>query len=27
VLGVSHELDSPLADGDTVTLLGQYMGG
>jgi molybdopterin converting factor small subunit len=27
VLGVSHELDSPLRDGDRVTLLGQYMGG
>jgi molybdopterin converting factor small subunit len=27
VLGVSHELDSPLRDGDTITLLGQYMGG
>ena len=27
VLGVSHELDSPIAGGDRVTLLGQYMGG
>jgi molybdopterin converting factor small subunit len=27
VLGVSHELDSALADGDRVTLLGQYIGG
>ena len=27
VLGVSHELDSPLASGDRLTLLGQYMGG
>lgn len=27
VLGVTHELDSPLADGDRITLLGQFMGG
>jgi molybdopterin converting factor small subunit len=27
VLGISHELDSPLAPGDRITLLGQYMGG
>jgi molybdopterin converting factor small subunit len=27
VLGVSHELDSPLRPGDRITLLGQYMGG
>lgn len=27
VLGVTHTLDSPLAPGDRVTLLGQYMGG
>jgi len=27
VLGISHELDSPLRPGDRVTLLGQYMGG
>lgn len=27
VLGVSHDLDSELLDGDRVTLLGQYMGG
>ena len=27
VLGVSHDLDSALADGDRITLLGQYMGG
>jgi molybdopterin converting factor small subunit len=27
VLGVAHELDSPLADGDRITLLGQFMGG
>ncbi len=27
VLGVSHELDSELLDGDRITLLGQYMGG
>lgn len=27
VLGVSHDLDSPLAEGDHITLLGQYMGG
>jgi molybdopterin converting factor small subunit len=27
VLGVSHDLDGELADGDHVTLLGQYMGG
>jgi len=27
VLGVSHDLDSELAAGDRITLLGQYMGG
>jgi molybdopterin converting factor small subunit len=27
VLGIGHELDSPLAPGDRITLLGQYMGG
>ena len=27
VLGVSHTLDSPLKNGDRITLLGQYMGG
>ena len=27
VLGVSHDLDSPLRPGDQVSLLGQYMGG
>ena len=27
VLGVSHSIDSPLAAGDRITLLGQYMGG
>ncbi len=27
VLGVSHDLDSELLEGDRVTLLGQYMGG
>jgi molybdopterin converting factor small subunit len=27
VLGVSHDLDSALTDGDRITLLGQYMGG
>jgi molybdopterin converting factor small subunit len=27
VLGVSHDLDSELLDGDRITLLGQYMGG
>jgi molybdopterin converting factor small subunit len=27
VLGVSHDLDSELSDGDRVMLLGQYMGG
>jgi molybdopterin converting factor small subunit len=27
VLGVHHELDTPLKGGDRVTLLGQYMGG
>jgi molybdopterin converting factor small subunit len=27
VLGVSHDLDSELTEGDRVTLLGQYMGG
>jgi len=27
VLGVTHELDSLLKDGDRLTLLGQFMGG
>jgi hypothetical protein len=27
VLGVSHELDSPVRGGETITLLGQFMGG
>ncbi len=27
VLGVAHELDSPLKEGDRITLLGQFMGG
>jgi len=27
VLGVSHELDSPLKGGERLTLLGQFMGG
>jgi molybdopterin converting factor small subunit len=27
VLGVAHELDSPLKPGDRVTLLAQFMGG
>ena len=27
VLGVSHDLDSELAEGDRITLLGQYIGG
>jgi molybdopterin converting factor small subunit len=27
VLGVTHDLDSPLRPGDHITLLGQYMGG
>jgi molybdopterin converting factor small subunit len=27
VLGVSHELDSPLEGGERITLLGQFMGG
>lgn len=27
VLGVTHDLDSPLKDGDRFTLLGQFMGG
>jgi molybdopterin converting factor small subunit len=27
VLGINHELDSPLGPRDRVTLLGQYMGG
>jgi molybdopterin converting factor small subunit len=27
VLGVSHDLDSELLEGDRITLLGQYMGG
>ena len=27
VLGVNHELDSPVHDGDTFALIGQYLGG
>jgi len=27
VLGVAHELDSPLEGGERITLLGQFMGG
>jgi molybdopterin converting factor small subunit len=27
VLGVTHELDSPLEGGERITLLGQFMGG
>lgn len=27
VLGVTHDLDSELAEGDAIALLGQYMGG
>ncbi len=27
VLGVQHDLDSPLRDGDRITLVGAYMGG
>jgi hypothetical protein len=27
VLGVSHDLDSEVLDGEQITLLGQYMGG
>ena len=27
VLGVAHELESPLAGGEHITLLGQFMGG
>lgn len=27
VLGVNHELDSPVQDGDTFALIGQYLGG
>jgi molybdopterin converting factor small subunit len=27
ILGVSHELDSTVADGDRITLAGQYIGG
>ncbi len=27
VLGISHTLDSPLQDGDTIALIGQYLGG
>lgn len=27
VLGIDHDLDSPLRPGDRVTLVGQYMGG
>jgi molybdopterin converting factor small subunit len=27
VLGVSHELDSPVKDGDSIALVGAYLGG
>ena len=27
VLGVTHTLDSPLRSGDSITLVGQYLGG
>ena len=27
VLGVTHDLDSPLEGGERITLLGQFMGG
>jgi hypothetical protein len=27
VLGVTHDLDSPVLEGEHITLLGQYMGG
>ena len=27
VLGIQHELDSPLAAGDRIALLAQFMGG
>lgn len=27
ILGVHHELDSPLSEGDRITLTGQYIGG
>jgi len=27
VLGVTHQLDTPLAGGERITLLGQFMGG
>jgi molybdopterin converting factor small subunit len=27
VLGLTHELDSPVRDGDRITLVGQYVGG
>jgi molybdopterin converting factor small subunit len=27
VLGVTHDLDSPVLEGEQITLLGQYMGG
>ena len=27
VLGVAHTLESPVRDGDRITLIGQYMGG
>ena len=27
VLGVSHQLDSPLTGGERIILLGQFMGG
>ena len=27
VLGVTHDLDSEVLDGERITLLGQYMGG
>ena len=27
VLGIDHELDSPIAEGDRIVLLAQFMGG
>lgn len=27
ILGITHSLDSPVRDGDRITLLGQYTGG
>jgi hypothetical protein len=27
VLGVTHQLDTPLTGGERITLLGQFMGG